>query len=96
MQLVFERTFLKDVRRIRDLRIQEKIRLTLEQLQALNDIVAVAGALSDVKKMQGYASYYRIRVGDYRLGFALDTLEDGTQLRFIRALNRKEMYRYFP
>jgi len=36
--------------------------------------------------------YYRIRLGDYRLGFVF---ERGA-VTFVRCLNRKEIYRYFP
>lgn len=36
--------------------------------------------------------FYRIRVGDYRIGFMLDN----DILVFMRVLHRKDIYRYFP
>jgi len=45
-----------------------------------------------VRKMQGFDSYYRIRVGDYRIG--VETSEG--QVIFVCFLNRKDIYRYFP
>jgi mRNA interferase RelE/StbE len=48
--------------------------------------------LPDVKKMQGYDSLYRIRLGDYRIG--IEVVAD--QVIFVRFLHRKDIYRYFP
>lgn len=39
-----------------------------------------------------FERYYRIRVGDYRLGLALE----GDTVILVRFLHRKEIYRYFP
>lgn len=43
--------------------------------------------------MQGFQSYYRVRIGDYRVGFEI--LPDESIL-FILVAHRKEIYRYFP
>ncbi|MDO7876405.1 type II toxin-antitoxin system RelE/ParE family toxin [Hymenobacter sp. ASUV-10] len=96
MELQFERTFLKDVQRLNDKRIKEKTAALLAQLQQWPTLEAVLANAGDVKKMQGFDGYYRIRLGDFRLGFAIDTLPTGPALRLIRLLHRKEMYRYFP
>lgn len=48
--------------------------------------------LTSVKKLKGYDAFYRIRVGDYRLGFAIS----GNTIVLVRFLHRKEMYRFFP
>jgi mRNA interferase RelE/StbE len=42
--------------------------------------------------MRGSREYFRIRIGDFRLGLKLE----GDTLVFIRFLNRKDIYRYFP
>jgi len=60
-------------------------------------ILAVEGTktLADVghvRKLRDGESYYRIRVGDYRIGVALD----GNIVVFVRFLHRKDLYRYFP
>ena len=48
--------------------------------------------ISNLKKLKGQGRYYRIRVGEHRVGLKIkaDTVV------FIRVLNRKEIYRYFP
>lgn len=55
---------------------------------AAQSILYMAG----VEKMKGYQHYYKIRVGDYRVGF--EFVKDG--IVFQRVLHRKEIYRYFP
>ncbi|NET50360.1 MAG: type II toxin-antitoxin system RelE/ParE family toxin [Merismopedia sp. SIO2A8] len=37
-------------------------------------------------------SFYRIRIGDYRIGI----IAKGDLVSFIRVLHRREMYRNFP
>jgi len=59
------------------------------------DEVKLAGNLRELKslkKLKGFKNYYRIRVGDYRLGFSYD---DQT-IFFIRFLSRKDIYKFFP
>jgi mRNA interferase RelE/StbE len=48
--------------------------------------------LQGLRKIEGYESYYRLRVGDYRLGLKVS----GSTLEVIRFLHRKEIYRRFP
>jgi len=47
---------------------------------------------SGVKKMQGYDTFYRLRLGDYRIG--IEVVDD--RVIFVRILPRKDIYRYFP
>ena len=42
--------------------------------------------------MKGYANFYKIRFGDYRLG--LQIIND--RIICERVLHRKEIYGYFP
>ena len=46
------------------------------------------------EKLSGYADYYRVRVGDYRVGYRLGS--EKREIKFLRTLHRKEIYRYFP
>ncbi len=45
-----------------------------------------------MKKMQGYDTLYRIRLGDYRIG--IEIVAD--QVILVRFLHRKDIDRYFP
>ncbi len=48
--------------------------------------------ISSVKAMKGYPNQYRTRIGDYRIGIEVC----GDSVEVMRALHRKEFYRYFP
>jgi len=61
----------------------------IEQIELAESLNAIA----HVKKLKGSVPhYYRIRVGDYRIGIKLEN----DKIIFVRFLHRKEMYRYFP
>jgi mRNA-degrading endonuclease RelE of RelBE toxin-antitoxin system len=45
----------------------------------------------DVRKLAGAAGMYRLRVGDWRIVFALDS--GGRDLTVARVLNRRDAYR---
>jgi mRNA interferase RelE/StbE len=84
----FKESFLKDLRGIKDrdllARVNEIIQ-TVEQAQTPQEIPTL-------KKLRGERNYFRIRIGDYRLGLKIE----GQLVTLVRILNRKEMYRYFP
>ena len=48
--------------------------------------------LTSCKKLSGFKNAYRIRMGEYRIGFIF---ENGTA-ELVRVLGRKEIYKYFP
>jgi mRNA interferase RelE/StbE len=48
----------------------------------------------NLKKLQGGGAYYRARIGDYRVGLAIEGEDE--EVVFVRALHRREVYRYFP
>jgi mRNA interferase RelE/StbE len=82
-------TFIKELKALKSTPIYATIRnLAFQDIliyQNLSDI-------SNIKKLKGEDNAYRIRVGDYRIGFfiASDTII------FSRVLHRREFYRYFP
>jgi mRNA interferase RelE/StbE len=48
--------------------------------------------LADCKKLTGNKTAYRIRMGQYRIGFYYEN----KTIELVRILHRKEIYRYFP
>ncbi len=63
----------------------EKIILRVESAETLSQI-------PNVKKLSGYKSAYRIRLGDYRIGVFIE----GNVVIFARIVHRKEIYNVFP
>jgi mRNA interferase RelE/StbE len=47
----------------------------------------------DIKKMKGYQDYYRIRVGDYRIGRKVGKK---SEITFYRIKSRADIYKVFP
>jgi mRNA interferase RelE/StbE len=88
VELEFRDSFLKDVKRIKETAVKNKIAAVISDVQEAASLLD----LKNVKKLEGSNTYYRIRVGDYRVGIKL---QDKT-LIFMRCLNRKDIYRYFP
>ena len=89
MKVRFDKSFVKALDRIQDPNVLKRIESVLLKAEK-------ASALSEptnLKKLKGYTSYYRIKIGDYRLG--LETLS-ADEIRFITVLHRKEIYRKFP
>lgn len=88
MKISFRESFEKDIRVIREKSILARIKTVIELVEAAPDIRAITG----LKKLKGAADYYRIRVGECRIGIILRNDE----VVFIRVLHRKDIYRYFP
>jgi mRNA interferase RelE/StbE len=82
-------TFIKELKALKSTPVYATIRnLAFQDIliyQNLSDI-------SNIKKLKGEDNAYRIRVGDYRIGFFIvsDTII------FSCVLHRREFYRYFP
>jgi len=84
----FKESFLKDIRSIRDESVLAKVKSAIENIERAGTF----DEITHLKKMRASREYYRIRLGDLRIGIKLD----GNTLIFIRCLNRKDIYRYFP
>ncbi|MBC1237140.1 type II toxin-antitoxin system RelE/ParE family toxin [Nostoc sp. 2RC] len=82
-------SFIKDMKALKSTPYYETIRiLAFEEIPQLLTFEEI----TNIKKLQGYENAYRIRVGDYRIGFIFD----GETVIFQRVLHRKDIYRYFP
>lgn len=88
MRLEFRRSFEKDLSKIRDADLLLRIKAVIEEVENSESLLNI----SNIKKLKADGNYYRIRVGDYRIGLT----ENEGLLTFVRVLHRKEMYRYFP
>ena len=88
MNVRIDKSFERDIKRIRDKDLLAKIADTIEQVQG----AANQEEIEKIKKLKGFRSYYRIRLGDYRIGLSIEE----TTVDFIRFLPRKDVYKYFP
>ena len=89
MRLEFRGSFSRDLRRIRNADVLDRVLSVIEELEAAPDIAEIPSA-TRIKSDSG--RYYRMRIGDYRLGAALE----GDALVLVRFLHRRDIYRFFP
>lgn len=88
MKTTFRQSFTRDLKKIKDRALLDKIKEVIECAEAAQDL----NQIEDLVKLSGPSGYYRMRMGDYRLGLALH----GDELEFVRCLHRRDIYRYFP
>ena len=88
MTVRFKESFVRDLRAIKDKGLLTRVRELIELVEQAQHL----GQVANLKKLRGGGNYYRIRVGDYRIGLIV---EDDT-VTFVRFLHRKDTYRYFP
>ena len=89
MKVEFDKSFLKSLDKIKISKVLlsiEKIIIKCEGANKLHEI-------RNVKKLTGFTNYYRIKSGNYRIGFELINKET---IRFIIFTHRKDIYKKFP
>jgi mRNA interferase RelE/StbE len=75
-------------------RLPNDIRKRVEAITFGEEIKQDPFLSGKTQKLTGYITYYKIRVGDYRIGLHIDTNEQ--LIEFQRVLHRREIYRKFP
>ena len=88
MKTAFRESFDSDLSVITDASLLRRICKVIEQVEAARTFQQIP----NLKRLEASGKYYRIRLGEYRLGFVF---ENGA-VTFVRCLQRKEIYRYFP
>lgn len=88
MNVIFKQSLLKDLKKVQDKGLLQRIQATIEEIESAESV----NELRQFRKLEGTDFYYRIRIGDYRLGLRLDR----DTVTLVRFLHRKEIYRYFP
>jgi mRNA interferase RelE/StbE len=87
MKIEIRNSILKDLKKIPKEQ-KEKLEEIYQELKSLDSIADI----QNIKKLKGYDNFYRIRIGNYRLG--LVTEDD--KVIFLRFLHRKDIYKFFP
>jgi len=88
MNTTFRQSFIRDLKKIKDRKVLERVQQVIVEVEEADDLSAVR----NLKKLGGTANFYRIRAADQRIGIAVD----GKTVEFIRCLPRRDMYRFFP
>ncbi len=89
MTVFFKPGFVRDFNNLAsDVRREVKIFCT-EVVPAARDPKSISGY--DIKPLSGYNNYYRVKLGEHRVGFK----REGGSIIFMRVLDRKDIYKYF-
>ena len=88
MKVAFRESFLRDLRAIKDAGVLRRAKEVIENVEQVDKPTDI----SNLKKLRGHGRYYRIRIGEHRVGLAIEA----DTVTFIRILNRRDIYRYFP
>ena len=89
MIVEFDKSFEKWLSKISETIVLKKV----EQIILKTENSKTIQEIPSTKKLTGYKNYYRIKIGDYRMGFERISK---TTIRFIIVSHRKEIYRRFP
>lgn len=89
MKTAFRKSFAPDLKKLKKNReVLGRIKDNIEEVEAAESL----SQLPSLKKLSGRDDFYRIRVGDYRMGLVMR----GETVEFVCCLHRREIYRYFP
>jgi mRNA interferase RelE/StbE len=88
MKVLIDKSFDKDVSKIDDKKIRLSIVALIEEVQKAKNL----SDITNIKKLKGHKSAYRIRMGEYRIG----VFHKSGTVEFIRFLHRSNVYNKFP
>lgn len=88
MNVSIRKTFENDLKPIHDKKLLSAIERLITHIESVNNLQLVP----NLKKLKGYKHYYRIRIGDYRVGLSIEQNE----VVFVRFMHRKDIYKNFP
>ncbi len=88
MQIEFTKKFGKQVAKCHDKKIRSNLSKTISTIQKAQNLTEI----KNLKKLKGHKNFYRIRMGDYRIGIAVE------DQKVILATfdHRSDIYKYFP
>jgi len=90
MKIYFKNSFIKDINKLPEPVKTEARDICFSEFPKLNSLNDFQG--HNIKKLSGFAFYYRIKLGNYRIGFK----KTNGDIIFMRVLHRKDIYRFFP
>ncbi|MBW7867207.1 MAG: type II toxin-antitoxin system RelE/ParE family toxin [Brumimicrobium sp.] len=88
MNVTFDKSFDKSLDKLKNQQIKSRISKIIEKCETANKLTDIP----NLKKMTSFTSYYRIKIGDYRVGIEFD----GTTIDFVIVAHRKDIYKVFP
>lgn len=89
MKIEFTKRFRKEFRKLSAIpNFATQVNKVVENVVNASEINEV----KNIKKLVGFSNYYRIRIGDYRIGIKWDN----ECIIFSTIVHRKDIYKKFP
>ena len=82
--------FIKTVKKIKEKELRLSIFSVIQEIKLADNI----SEIKNVKKMVGYDTYYRIRIGKNRIGIKYD--KENNTVIFSHFAHRSKIYNIFP
>tara|TARA_B100000809_G_scaffold266760_1_gene331264 strand:- start:8382 stop:8672 length:291 start_codon:yes stop_codon:yes gene_type:complete len=87
MEVVYLRSFLNDIKKLRDDKVKKKIKAFIFEIKEAKS----QDQIQNIKKLKGYQFAYRSKIGDCRLGIYKET----NHIEFARFVKRNDIYKLF-
>lgn len=88
MQIELTKRFGKQVNQCRDRNIRVKLSIIINDILKAQDL----SEIRNIKKLKGTKYFYRIRIGNYRVGLAFQD----EKVILAAFDHRSDIYKYFP
>lgn len=88
METIFKSSFRKGIKKVEDKRLKDNIANTIELIENVSNI----SEIPNIEKIKGYNTYFRIRIGNYRIGVEIEK----NTVSFAAFGHRKDIYKHFP
>ncbi len=85
MEVEQRATFIRDLRRLRNGDILNRLHRKIKQLEQASSISQISG----LRKLKSSRNIFRVRIGNHRLTFAVE----GSSVQLIRFRHRRDVYR---
>ena len=83
-----QKSFERDISKVTDKKLAAQLKAIILELE----ISKAPSSIRNMKKMAGKGNYYRIRLGNFRVGLKIES----NTIYLLRFMARKEIYKYFP
>ena len=87
MKFEIQKSFAKDASKL-----QVNLKLQLSKVVEEIEAAKTLSQINNCKKMKGHKDAYRIKLGQYRIGFYFEN----NVIELSRILARKDIYKFFP
>ena len=64
MKIRFEASFEKDLEKVKNKKLLKRVKAVIDEVKKAKDLSEIRNS----SKLRGYKTFYRIRIGDHRIG----------------------------